>query len=83
MTLPELHISMYSDIPLTRGLGSSASAIVGALVAANALEAARFPKIGCFRWLQSLKGILIMWEPLSSAASSSPLGTETCCEDSN
>ncbi|MFB9327233.1 homoserine kinase [Paenibacillus aurantiacus] len=35
--VPELHISMYSEIPLTRGLGSSASAIVGALVAANAL----------------------------------------------
>ena len=36
-SVPELDISMYSDIPLTRGLGSSASAIVGALVAANAL----------------------------------------------
>lgn len=35
--LPELEISMYSEIPLTRGLGSSASAIVGALVAANEL----------------------------------------------
>ncbi|MCJ8013776.1 homoserine kinase [Paenibacillus sp. KQZ6P-2] len=35
--VPELEISMYSDIPLTRGLGSSASAIVGALFAANAL----------------------------------------------
>ncbi|MWV46704.1 homoserine kinase [Paenibacillus sp. HJL G12] len=35
--IPELEISMYSDIPLTRGLGSSASAIVGALFAANAL----------------------------------------------
>ncbi|MDD9269845.1 homoserine kinase [Paenibacillus sp. GCM10023248] len=34
---PELAISMYSDIPLTRGLGSSASAIVGALAGANAL----------------------------------------------
>ncbi|MCR8644125.1 homoserine kinase [Paenibacillus sp. N1-5-1-14] len=34
---PELYIGMCSDIPLTRGLGSSASAIVGALVAANAL----------------------------------------------
>jgi homoserine kinase len=34
---PELEISMYSDIPLTRGLGSSASAIVGALAGANAL----------------------------------------------
>lgn len=37
VSLPELEISMYSDIPLTRGLGSSASAIVGALVAANEL----------------------------------------------
>ncbi|WP_068615790.1 homoserine kinase [Paenibacillus tuaregi] len=35
--LPELEISMYSDIPLTRGLGSSASAIIGALAAANEL----------------------------------------------
>lgn len=35
--LPELAIGIRSDIPLTRGLGSSASAIVGALVAANAL----------------------------------------------
>lgn len=34
---PELDITMYSDIPLTRGLGSSASAIVGGLVAANEL----------------------------------------------
>lgn len=32
-----LEVDMYSEIPLTRGLGSSASAIVGALVAANAL----------------------------------------------
>ncbi|OXS57954.1 homoserine kinase [Cohnella sp. CIP 111063] len=35
--LPELEIGIRSDIPLTRGLGSSAAAIVGALVAANAL----------------------------------------------
>lgn len=32
-----LHISMQSDIPLTRGLGSSAAAIVGGMAAANAL----------------------------------------------
>ncbi|RAV21956.1 homoserine kinase [Paenibacillus contaminans] len=37
VSMPELEIDMQSDIPLTRGLGSSASAIVGALVAANAL----------------------------------------------
>ncbi|WP_238652071.1 homoserine kinase [Paenibacillus piscarius] len=35
--IPELSISMYSEIPLTRGLGSSASAIIGALAAANAM----------------------------------------------
>lgn len=37
VSVPNLEISMHSDIPLTRGLGSSASAIVGALAAANAL----------------------------------------------
>lgn len=37
VAIPELRISMYSNIPLTRGLGSSASAIVGALFAANLL----------------------------------------------
>lgn len=37
VSCPELDIAMYSDAPLTRGLGSSASAIVGALAAANAL----------------------------------------------
>lgn len=37
VSVPELSISMYSEIPLTRGLGSSASAIVGALAAANAM----------------------------------------------
>ncbi|HEY0827728.1 MAG TPA: homoserine kinase [Bacilli bacterium] len=34
---PDLEIFMYSDIPLTRGLGSSASAIIGGMAAANAL----------------------------------------------
>lgn len=37
VSVPELDIEIRSDIPLTRGLGSSAAAIVGALVAANAL----------------------------------------------
>lgn len=37
VSVPELDIEMYSDIPLTRGLGSSAAAIVAALVAANEL----------------------------------------------
>ncbi|TJY41429.1 homoserine kinase [Cohnella pontilimi] len=37
VSVPELEIGLQSDIPLTRGLGSSAAAIVGALVAANGL----------------------------------------------
>jgi len=37
ISCPHLEIDMYSEIPLTRGLGSSASAIVAALAAANAL----------------------------------------------
>ena len=37
VSVPDIHVAMYTDIPLTRGLGSSASAIVGALFAANAL----------------------------------------------
>ncbi len=37
-----LRIAMYSDIPLARGLGSSAAAIVGALVAANQLAGCPF-----------------------------------------
>lgn len=37
VSVPELSVSMYTDIPLARGLGSSATTIVGALVAANAL----------------------------------------------
>lgn len=37
VSVPELSISMYSEIPLTRGLGSSASAIIGGMAAANAM----------------------------------------------
>ncbi|GIO58095.1 homoserine kinase [Paenibacillus cineris] len=46
--VPELEISMYSDIPLTRGLGSSATAIVGALAAANALIGSPLSKAELF-----------------------------------
>jgi homoserine kinase len=34
---PHLKLDVYSEIPLTRGLGSSASAIIAGMVAANAL----------------------------------------------
>ncbi|MXQ55769.1 homoserine kinase [Shimazuella alba] len=37
LPIPELLIEVNSEIPLTRGLGSSAAAVVGALVAANIL----------------------------------------------
>jgi len=46
---PELYIAMYSDIPLTRGLGSSASAIVGALAGANALIGNKLPQDELFQ----------------------------------
>ncbi|WP_286886216.1 homoserine kinase [Aneurinibacillus sp. UBA3580] len=42
LAVPEIIIDVTSDIPLTRGLGSSASAIVGALVAANELAGKPF-----------------------------------------
>lgn len=54
--MPELHIAMYSEIPLTRGLGSSASAIVGALVAANALIGAPLSDNKLFQIATALEG---------------------------
>ncbi|EFM09320.1 homoserine kinase [Paenibacillus curdlanolyticus YK9] len=56
VSVPELSISMYSDIPLTRGLGSSASAIVGALVAANALIGAPLSDHKLFQMATALEG---------------------------
>lgn len=56
VSVPELSISMYSDIPLTRGLGSSASAIVGALVAANALIGSPLSKDKLFQMATELEG---------------------------
>ena len=54
--VPELAIAMYSDIPLARGLGSSASAIVGALVAANALIGSPLGNDKLFRIATELEG---------------------------
>ncbi|MBA9088652.1 homoserine kinase [Fontibacillus solani] len=54
-SLPELEISMYSDIPLTRGLGSSASAIVGALFAANQLIGSPLSKAKLFDMATALE----------------------------
>lgn len=55
VNIPELRIAMYSDIPLTRGLGSSASAIVGGLAAANALLDQPLPADELFQIATSLE----------------------------
>jgi homoserine kinase len=52
---PELEISMYSDIPLTRGLGSSASAIVGGMFAANALIGSPLTNDALFQMASALE----------------------------
>jgi homoserine kinase len=56
VSMPELNIAMYSEIPLTRGLGSSASAIVGGLAAANALIGNPLPEDRLFQIATGLEG---------------------------
>jgi homoserine kinase len=41
---PGLHLELDIDVPLARGLGSSSSAIIGGLVAANAMVGAPFDR---------------------------------------
>ncbi|WNC16727.1 homoserine kinase [Brevibacillus brevis] len=53
---PELAIRASSDAPLTRGLGSSAAAIVGALVAANQLAGEPFTRDQLFEMATRLEG---------------------------
>jgi len=55
VSVPELQISMYSDIPLTRGLGSSASAIIGGMYAANALIGYALPQERIFALATALE----------------------------
>lgn len=52
---PDLEISMYSDIPLTRGLGSSASAIIGGMYAANALAGGKLTNDELFQLATQLE----------------------------
>ncbi|WP_199617254.1 homoserine kinase [Paenibacillus alkalitolerans] len=52
----ELDISFYSDIPLARGFGSSAVAIVGALGAANALIGHPFGQDDLFQLAAEIEG---------------------------
>lgn len=54
--IPELTIAMYSEIPLARGLGSSAAAIIGALVAANYLAGSPLSDAQLFQMANRLEG---------------------------
>jgi homoserine kinase len=54
--LPALHIGFCTEIPLARGLGSSANAIVGGLAAANALIGSPLPDARLFEIATSLEG---------------------------
>lgn len=56
VSIPELKIGMYSEIPLTRGLGSSASAIVGALAAANSLTGSKLSQDRLLQIATALEG---------------------------
>ena len=56
VSIPELKIGMYSEIPLTRGLGSSASAIVGALAAANRLTGSKLSQDRLLQIATALEG---------------------------
>jgi homoserine kinase len=52
----ELEIAVRSDIPLTRGLGSSAAAIVGAIGAANALIGSPMDRDKLFQIATQIEG---------------------------
>lgn len=56
LAAPELAIRASSEAPLTRGLGSSAAAIVGALVAANHLAGEPFTRDQLFGMATRLEG---------------------------
>jgi homoserine kinase len=56
MEVPELEIEIQSDIPLTRGLGSSASAIIGSLVASNSLAGTPFDREEIYKIATELEG---------------------------
>ncbi|RNB90736.1 homoserine kinase [Brevibacillus fluminis] len=53
---PELYIEIETEAPLTRGLGSSASAIVGALAGANVLAGEPFTRDQLFEMASWLEG---------------------------
>ncbi|MFM1652381.1 homoserine kinase [Brevibacillus sp. B_LB10_24] len=56
LSVPELHITVSTEVPLTRGLGSSAAAIVAALTAANALAGEPFSREQLFAMASRREG---------------------------
>ncbi|RLQ94048.1 homoserine kinase [Falsibacillus albus] len=54
--LPDLEIDIESEIPLTRGLGSSAAALVGGLTAANVLAGEPFSRKEIYDLATSVEG---------------------------
>ncbi|NGQ94283.1 homoserine kinase [Brevibacillus sp. SYP-B805] len=56
LAVPELSIEVETQTPLTRGLGSSASAIVGALTAANLLAGEPFSREELFAIATEMEG---------------------------
>jgi homoserine kinase len=54
--LPGLKIHIHNEVPITRGLGSSATAIVGGVLAANRLLGDRFDKQTLLEFATALEG---------------------------
>ncbi|MDR2005790.1 MAG: homoserine kinase [Acidaminococcales bacterium] len=55
---PGLDIKMRNDIPMSRGLGSSAAAIVGGMTAANAISGGRLSRERIFELAAEMEGHL-------------------------
>lgn len=56
MSPPPLYIRIFSNIPICRGLGSSASAIVAGLMVANVLMGKNLPKEELLKYALELEG---------------------------
>ena len=54
--VPELRVVCHNDIPTARGLGSSSAALVGGLMAGNALSGGRLSKDDLLRIAASIEG---------------------------
>lgn len=54
--VPELRVRCHNDIPTARGLGSSSAALVGGLMAGNALSGGRLSRDDLFRIAAEVEG---------------------------